>query len=170
MANIRCPTSVATECSTCACDRRSTKHDASRSTILIARFVAPSSSAPASDVIAPPSNAATTWRPSTASNPKISGIHSVCIGALLDSSRSRSRKTTFADSELRCAYLCEKCGLATALAERMVEKEFEFCVFDPEGDYDELEHAVSIGDATTPPKIDEALKLLRQLRANVVIN
>jgi len=52
----------------------------------------------------------------------------------------------------------------------MVEKEFEFCVFDPEGDYDELEHAVSIGDATTPPKIDEALKLLRQLRANVVIN
>ena len=63
-----------------------------------------------------------------------------------------------------------KSTLATALAERMVEKEFEFCVFDPEGDYDELEHAVSIGDATTPPKIDEALKLLRQLRANVVIN
>src|SRR5216683_3183982 len=58
MANIRCPTSVATECSTWAWDRRSTKHDASRSTILIARFVAPSSSAPASDVIAPPSNAA----------------------------------------------------------------------------------------------------------------
>src|SRR5258705_242225 len=55
------------------------------------------------DVIAPPSNAAITWRPSTASNPNISGIHSVCIGALLESSRSRSRKTTFADSEPRCA-------------------------------------------------------------------
>jgi Ca2+-binding RTX toxin-like protein len=33
----------------------------------------------------------------------ISGIHSVGIGALLESSRSRSRKTAFADSEPRCA-------------------------------------------------------------------
>jgi len=82
---------------------RRDKHGANRSTILIARSVAPSSSAPASDVIAPPSNAATTWRPSTASNPKISAIHSVCIGALPESSGSRSRKTTFDDSEPRCA-------------------------------------------------------------------
>jgi hypothetical protein len=43
MANIRCPTSVATACSTCAWDRRSTKHEASRSIILIARSVTRSS-------------------------------------------------------------------------------------------------------------------------------
>jgi energy-coupling factor transporter ATP-binding protein EcfA2 len=63
-----------------------------------------------------------------------------------------------------------KSTLATALTERMVERQFEFCVFDPEGDYDELEHAVSIGDAATPPRIEETLKLLRQFRANVVAN
>ena len=79
------------------------KHDASRSTIRIAGSVAPSSSAPASGVIAPPSNAATTWRPSTASNPNTSRVHSVYIGALLESSRSRSCKTTFADSQPQCA-------------------------------------------------------------------
>ena len=45
----------------------------------------------------------------------------------------------------------------------MAEKEFEFCVFDPEGDYDELEHAVSIGDAENPPVPDEALELLRKV-------
>jgi hypothetical protein len=60
--------------------------------------------------------------------------------------------------------------LATALTERMVERKFEFCVFDPEGDYDELKRAVSIGDAATPPRIEETLKLLRQFSANVVVN
>jgi len=63
-----------------------------------------------------------------------------------------------------------KSTLATALTERMVERQFEFCVFDPEGDYDELEHAVSIGDVDTPPRIEETLKLLREFRANVVVN
>jgi hypothetical protein len=63
-----------------------------------------------------------------------------------------------------------KSTLATALTERMVERQFEFCVFDPEGDYDELEHAVPIGDVATPPRIEETLKLLRQFRANVVVN
>jgi hydroxymethylpyrimidine pyrophosphatase-like HAD family hydrolase len=63
-----------------------------------------------------------------------------------------------------------KSTLATALSERMVEREFEFCVFDPEGDYDQLEHAVSIGDVSTPPRIEETLKLLREFSANVVVN
>jgi HAD superfamily hydrolase (TIGR01484 family) len=63
-----------------------------------------------------------------------------------------------------------KSTLATALTEHMVERQFEFCVFDPEGDYDQLEHAVSIGDLATPPRIEETLKLLRQFRANVVVN
>jgi HAD superfamily hydrolase (TIGR01484 family) len=49
-----------------------------------------------------------------------------------------------------------KSTLATALTERMVEKGLEFCVFDPEGDYDTLANAVSIGDTATPPVADEA--------------
>src|SRR5262249_32627817 len=39
-----------------------------------------------------------------------------------------------------------KSTLATALTERMAEKSFDFCVFDPEGDYDQLENAVVVGD------------------------
>ena len=52
----------------------------------------------------------------------------------------------------------------------MAERYFEFCVFDPEGDYGELEHAVSTGDAEAPPTVSEAVKLLRGAGANVVIN
>jgi len=63
-----------------------------------------------------------------------------------------------------------KSTLATALTERMAEQAFEFCVFDPEGDYDELHNAVSIGDPTTAPTMQESIKLLRQHATNVVIN
>ena len=63
-----------------------------------------------------------------------------------------------------------KSTLAIALTERMAGKKFEFCVFDPEGDYHDLENAVSVGDAKTPPPSDEALKLIRSVGANVVVN
>jgi hypothetical protein len=45
----------------------SSKQAANLVTRPIARSAAPSSSAPASEVTSPPSNAATTWRPSTTS-------------------------------------------------------------------------------------------------------
>ena len=84
----RCPTSVATRCSIRFGSRRSIKQSAKRSTNPIARSVAPRSSAPASDVIAPPSNPATTLRPSTGANSKNSGLHSVGIGARRESAVS----------------------------------------------------------------------------------
>ena len=63
-----------------------------------------------------------------------------------------------------------KSTLATALTERMAERRFEFCVFDPEGDYDDLENAVSVGDSKAPPNVDEVFKMLRKADGNVVIN
>ena len=63
-----------------------------------------------------------------------------------------------------------KSRLATVLTEHMAKRGVEFCVFDPEGDYDELEHAVSLGDARAAPNVEEAMKLLRKAEANVVIN
>ncbi|MGE5616614.1 MAG: HAD-IIB family hydrolase [Bacillota bacterium] len=63
-----------------------------------------------------------------------------------------------------------KSTLATALTERMVEKSLQFCIFDPEGDYAELEGAVCVGDAKTVPGLEESLALARKLSANVVFN
>jgi HAD superfamily hydrolase (TIGR01484 family) len=63
-----------------------------------------------------------------------------------------------------------KSRLATALMERMVENQFQFCVFDPEGDYDELEHAISVGNIKTPPTREQTLTLLRKRATNVVVN
>ena len=55
-----------------------------------------------------------------------------------------------------------KSTLATALTERMTEKVFEFCIFDPEGDYDELDNAIALGDGKTPPQAEEASQLLQK--------
>ena len=63
--------------------RPSWKQPASRETRRIALSVSPSSSAPASEVISPPSNAPTTWRRSTVPKSNESWLHSVSIGACL---------------------------------------------------------------------------------------
>src|SRR5215467_13942157 len=57
MPKMRCPTSVATVCSTSSGDRLSVKQPAKRSISPTARSVAANSRAPASEVILPPSNA-----------------------------------------------------------------------------------------------------------------
>jgi hypothetical protein len=78
------------------------KQPASRSISPIARSVAPNSNPPASDVIIPPSNDASTRRPSTGANPNKSAIHSVGIGALPLVSKKCCGTTLFAEMERRC--------------------------------------------------------------------
>jgi phosphoglycolate phosphatase (TIGR01487 family) len=63
-----------------------------------------------------------------------------------------------------------KSTLATAMTEKFVEAKFQFVVFDPEGDYDTLEDAVSVGDTSTPPSKEQVLDLLNGRDTNVVVN
>lgn len=63
-----------------------------------------------------------------------------------------------------------KSTLATSITEQMVTEGLSFCVMDPEGDYYELQHAVCVGSAASPPNIHDALKLLHEAQVNLVIN
>lgn len=63
-----------------------------------------------------------------------------------------------------------KSTLATALTERFVESRFQFCIFDPEGDYDGLEGAIRLGDGATVPTKAQVLDLVENPDSNVVIN
>lgn len=65
---------------------------------------------------------------------------------------------------------CGKSTLATSITEHMVGLGLSFCVMDPEGDYYELDHAVCVGSAATPPNIQDALKLQQEAGVNIVIN
>lgn len=63
-----------------------------------------------------------------------------------------------------------KSTLATALTERFIEGEYQFCVIDPEGDYEGLDGAVSIGDGKTIPTAKQALALFEDVGTNVILN
>ncbi|PBC11633.1 HAD family hydrolase [Mesorhizobium sp. WSM3859] len=63
-----------------------------------------------------------------------------------------------------------KSTLATALTERLVEKGLQFCIFDPEGDYDGLKGAVPLGNGSTAPNKEQLLELLEKPQNNVVVN
>jgi HAD superfamily hydrolase (TIGR01484 family) len=62
-----------------------------------------------------------------------------------------------------------KSRFVTLLTERMIEKGQEFCLIDPEGDYETLDGAIAIGDEQWPPSIDEAIRLLRRSDLNIVV-
>src|SRR3984957_19650937 len=99
---------VSTWCSTSCV---SVKQAANRSVSRIARSVWPSNKAPASEVIAPPSKPATTWRLSTGGNSNKAGLHSVGIGASYGSEKNRGCNTILSEFVPQCTRFAEKCGL-----------------------------------------------------------
>ncbi len=63
-----------------------------------------------------------------------------------------------------------KSTLTTFFLEALITKHYQFCLVDPEGDYNELKGAVTIGDAEHVPLLEEIIKLLKNPEQNVVVN
>lgn len=63
-----------------------------------------------------------------------------------------------------------KSTLATALTERFADSGFQFCILDPEGDYDGLESAIKLGDGSSAPTKAQVLDLMEKPDANVIVN
>ncbi|HEX9371512.1 MAG TPA: HAD-IIB family hydrolase, partial [Roseiflexaceae bacterium] len=63
-----------------------------------------------------------------------------------------------------------KSTLATAILERLAEQGYQFCIVDPEGDYDSLEDAVVLGDPKREPSVDAILNLLDKSGQSAVVN
>lgn len=62
-----------------------------------------------------------------------------------------------------------KSTTATAILERLQERGIQFCLIDPEGDYEGLESAVTAGTVEHAPDADHVLELLETFQS-VVIN
>src|SRR5690349_13035313 len=62
-----------------------------------------------------------------------------------------------------------KSSVVSALMERLREREYQFCVMDPEGDYEGFEHTVSIGGPHHVPTPEEVLTLLKNFE-NPAVN
>ena len=63
-----------------------------------------------------------------------------------------------------------KSTLSTGLLERLNAQRFQYCVIDPEGDYEGTDEAVGIGSAAQAPTVDSVMELLRKPANNVVVN
>jgi hypothetical protein len=63
-----------------------------------------------------------------------------------------------------------KSQTTTALLERIIASGYQSCLVDPEGDYEELDGALNVGEVDKAPSLDEVLKLLKKPSEHVVVN
>lgn len=63
-----------------------------------------------------------------------------------------------------------KSTLATAILERIAEQGYQFCIIDPEGDYESFEGVIVLGDSKQAPSINEIMGVLDKPNQNLVIN
>jgi HAD superfamily hydrolase (TIGR01484 family) len=63
-----------------------------------------------------------------------------------------------------------KSTLAKVFLEGLANQRYQFCVVDPEGDYEEFEEGVVLGTRTQPPSVSQVLEVLRDPDQNAVVN
>jgi HAD superfamily hydrolase (TIGR01484 family) len=63
-----------------------------------------------------------------------------------------------------------KSTLTTYFVETLIAKHYQVCLVDPEGDYNELQGTVTVGDSDHVPVLEEVIKLLKNPAQNVVVN
>jgi hypothetical protein len=63
-----------------------------------------------------------------------------------------------------------KSALARALMDRLTKSRYQFCVVDPDGDYEELDHATSIGHGQTSTDVEAIRQLLEKPSQNAAVN
>jgi hypothetical protein len=63
-----------------------------------------------------------------------------------------------------------KSTLTTGVLERVVERGYQICIIDPEGDYEHFEHAVVLGTSDNSPTAGEALEVLDNPQRSVALN
>ena len=63
-----------------------------------------------------------------------------------------------------------KSTFASGVLERLCKQGYQFCVIDPEGDYEGFEDAIVFGDNDHGPSANEVLTALEKPQTNVVVN
>ncbi|OQP56992.1 haloacid dehalogenase [Niastella vici] len=62
-----------------------------------------------------------------------------------------------------------KSTMATFILEKLIEKHYQFCLIDPEGDYVDLPSVVRIGDNVHQPVLEEMMSLLANPMQSVIV-
>jgi hydroxymethylpyrimidine pyrophosphatase-like HAD family hydrolase len=63
-----------------------------------------------------------------------------------------------------------KSTLTAGIIERLIEKTYQVCIIDPEGDYSTLRALMSLGNPRRAPSVNEVLSILEDPAANLSVN
>jgi hypothetical protein len=63
-----------------------------------------------------------------------------------------------------------KTTVVSALVERLLQMHYQICLIDPEGDYDDVEHFVTLGGVDRVPAISEIVEVLKKPENSLSIN
>jgi HAD superfamily hydrolase (TIGR01484 family) len=63
-----------------------------------------------------------------------------------------------------------KSTLTTGMLERFIDKDYQICIIDPEGDYEHFEQAAVLGTSDNSPAAAEVLEVLDDPRHNATVN
>lgn len=63
-----------------------------------------------------------------------------------------------------------KSTFVMGLVERIIDKKYQFCLIDPEGDYEGVEGCRRVGDEKRPPSVHELMQALAEPSSSVVVN
>jgi len=63
-----------------------------------------------------------------------------------------------------------KSTLAASIIERLIEKDYQVCIVDPEGDYGTLQDVVALGNQWRAPTVSEIMSILEDPTVNLSIN
>lgn len=65
---------------------------------------------------------------------------------------------------------CGKSTLTAAIVERLIERDYQVCIVDPEGDYGTLRDVVTLGNQWRAPSVQEVLSILEDPKINISVN
>ena len=65
---------------------------------------------------------------------------------------------------------CGKSTLTAGIIERLIEKDYQVCIVDPEGDYGTLRDVVALGNQWRAPSVLEVLSILEDPKINLSVN
>lgn len=63
-----------------------------------------------------------------------------------------------------------KSTMAMSLLEQLVEQQYQFCLIDPEGDYETYQDAITLGGPHREPEIPEIMQALESSEQSVIVN
>ena len=63
-----------------------------------------------------------------------------------------------------------KSTFAAGVIERLIEKDYQVCIVDPEGDYGTLRDVVALGNQWRAPNVNEVLSILEDPKINLSVN